>query len=103
MNARKYLTFIFFVLILAACASIGNPDGGRYDETPPKVLACYPADKSTMNDKKKISILFDEYIKLENASEKVVVSPPQTEQANVRADGKRVKIDLFDSLQANTT
>ena len=103
MNGRRYLTVTLFVLLLAACASIGNPDGGRYDETPPKVLVSYPADKATNSDKKKISIAFDEYIKLENASEKVIVSPPQIEAPNIRADGKRVRIDLYDSLQANTT
>ena len=103
MNGRRYLTVTLFALLLAACASIGNPDGGRYDETPPKVLVSYPADKATNSDKKKISIAFDEYIKLENASEKVIVSPPQIETPNIRADGKRVRIDLYDSLQANTT
>ena len=91
------------LLILSSCASIGSPDGGPYDETPPKVVECSPANKATANDKRKISILFDEYIKIENASEKVVVSPPQIEMPNIRAVGKRVKIDLFDSLQANTT
>ncbi len=90
-------------LIFVACASIGNPDGGRYDEEPPVVVQCFPKDKSTGNNKKKLSILFNEFVKLENASEKVVVSPPQIESANIRADGKRIKIDLFDSLQANTT
>ena len=103
MNGRRYLTVTLFALLLAACASIGNPDGGRYDETPPKVLVSYPADKATNSDKKKISIAFDEYIKLENASEKVIVSHPQIEAPNIRADGKRVRIDLYDSLQANTT
>jgi uncharacterized protein (DUF2141 family) len=103
MNGRRYLTVTLFALLLAACASIGNPDGGRYDETPPKVLVSYPADKATNSDKKKISIAFDEYIKLENASEKVIVSPPQIEAPNIRANGKRVRIDLYDSLQANTT
>ena len=103
MNGRRYLTVTLFALLLAACASIGNPDGGRYDETPPKVLVSYPADKATNSDKKKISIAFDEYIKLENASEKVIVSPPQIEAPNIRADGKRVRIDLYDSLQTNTT
>lgn len=90
-------------LTCIACASIGNPDGGRYDEEPPVVVQCFPKDKSTKNDKKKLSILFNEFVKLENANEKVVVSPPQIESANVRADGKRIKIDLFDDLLENTT
>lgn len=88
---------------MAACASIGAPDGGIYDEIPPKVVSCQPADLSTGNTARKMQILFNEFIKLENANEKVIVSPPQLEPANIRADGKRVKITLFDSLQANTT
>ena len=91
------------LLLLAACASIGSPDGGIYDEIPPKVLACYPADRSIGNTERKMQIRFDEYIKLENANEKVIVSPPQLEPANIRADGKRIKITLYDSLQENTT
>ena len=89
--------------VWASCANIGNPDGGPYDEEPPRVVQCSPEYKSTGNNKKKISILFNEYIKMENASEKVVVSPPQIEMPNIRAVGKRVRIDLYDSLQANTT
>ena len=91
------------LLLMAACASIGAPDGGIYDEVPPKVVACYPADRSTDIAERKMRIRFNEYIKLENANEKVIVSPPQLEPANIRADGKSVKITLYDSLQANTT
>ena len=91
------------VLLLVACASIGAPDGGIYDEIPPKVVAAYPADRSLNNTNRKMQIRFNEYIKLENANEKVIVSPPQIEPANIRADGKSVKITLYDSLKANTT
>ena len=95
--------FIIVFLFICACANIGQPDGGPYDERPPQVLAAMPANQAVNADKKKIAILFDEYIKIENASEKVVVSPPQEETPNVRAAGKRIRIDLFDSLRANTT
>lgn len=91
------------LLLMAACASIGSPDGGIYDEIPPKVIACSPADRSTGIVGKKMQIRFNEFIKLENANEKVIVSPPQIEPANIRADGKSVKITLYDTLQANTT
>ena len=101
---RKNLLFCLLALLLtAACASIGNPDGGRFDETPPRVVGSSPADGAVNVSKRKVQILFDEYIKLEKASEKVVISPPQIEPANVRADGKRVKVDFYDSLRANTT
>lgn len=91
------------MLTIVSCANIGSPDGGRYDEEPPEVVSAIPADRAVNVDKQKISILFNEFIKLTNASEKVVISPPQLEVANVRAAGKRIKVTLFDSLQSNTT
>ena len=103
MDRKNLLLCLLALLLTAACASIGNPDGGRFDETPPRVVGSSPADGAVNVSKRKVQILFDEYIKLEKASEKVVISPPQIEPANVRADGKRVKVDFYDSLRANTT
>ena len=103
MRSRHLAYTIVLMLTVMACASIGSPDGGRFDDTPPKVIGSNPGYRSVANDKKKISIFFDEFIKLENANEKVIVSPPQIEPANIRAEGKKVKITLYDSLKANTT
>lgn len=102
MKGRIYI-FLLLTSLLAACASIGSPDGGRYDEEPPVVVSSSPIQKAVNNSKKKIDILFNEYIKLDNAAEKVVISPPQTEMPNVRAVGKHVKVDLYDELKPNTT
>ncbi|MBO7119822.1 MAG: Ig-like domain-containing protein [Bacteroidaceae bacterium] len=99
----KHIFAAMALLLMAACASIGTPDGGIYDEIPPRVVASYPADRSTNNTERKMQIRFNEFIKLENANEKVIVSPPQIEPANIRADGKSVKITLYDTLKANTT
>ena len=94
MERKNLLLCLLALLLTAACASIGNPDGGRFDETPPRVVGSSPADGAVNVSKRKVQILFDEYIKLEKASEKVVIAPPQMEPANVRADGKRVKVDF---------
>lgn len=103
MRSWHKIFYSSLVLLMVACASIGSPDGGMYDETPPRVVSSTPSDKSTSNNKKKIYINFDEYIKLENANEKVIVSPPQIEPANIRAEGKKIKVELFDTLKENTT
>lgn len=104
-NKTKLPSFLIVVvlLLLAACASIGNPDGGRYDEEPPVIVRSEPADRSLNNADRKITLYFDEYIKLEKASEKVVVSPPQSEQPDIKAVGKRILVTLHDSLKPNTT
>lgn len=91
------------VFLLGSCARMGQPDGGWYDETPPRILGAAPADKGTNVKSQKISIFFDEFIQIENATEKVVVSPPQLETPEIVASGKRIKIELLDSLKPNTT
>ena len=63
------------------------PDGGPYDETPPKFVRATPEPNATNNKRKKISIEFDEYIKLDKASEKVIISPPQNEAPEVKVSG----------------
>lgn len=89
--------------LLESCARMGQPDGGWYDETPPRIMGAAPADKGTNVKNRKISIFFDEFIQIENATEKVVVSPPQLETPEIVASGKRIRIELLDSLKPNTT
>lgn len=102
----KHLNHIIVLLICSiviACASIGSPDGGPYDETPPRMVSSTPTERATKNDVKKVVLEFDEFIKLENASEKVIISPPQLEQPEIKVAGKKIQIELQDSLKANTT
>ena len=90
-------------LLLVSCAKMGQPDGGWYDETPPKVIGASPADGGVNVKSKKVSIFFDEFIKLDNPSEKVVVSPPQLETPEIKSAGKKITVSLVDSLKPNTT
>lgn len=93
--------FAFFLLV--SCAKMGQPDGGWFDETPPKVIGANPEDKGVNVTSKKINIYFDEYIKIDNPSEKVVVSPPQLEVPEIKTAGKKIQVSLVDSLKPNTT
>lgn len=104
---RLYILPLMLLAVLAlsvaSCARMGNPDGGWFDEKPPQIVRCTPADRATGVNSKRVVIEFDEYIKLESASEKVTISPPQVEQAEIKTTGKGIRIDLKDSLKANTT
>ena len=102
-NSLLIPLYIFAFLLLASCAKMGQPDGGWYDETPPKVIGANPADGGVNVKAKKVSIFFDEFIKLDNPTEKVVVSPPQLETPEIKASGKKITISLVDSLKPNTT
>ena len=103
LGGRHLPLMLLAAFLLGSCARMGQPDGGWYDETPPRILGAAPADKGTNVKSQKVSIFFDEFIQIENATEKVVVSPPQLETPEIVASGKRIKIELLDSLKPNTT
>lgn len=89
--------------LLSSCARMGHPDGGWYDERPPHVVSAVPEENATNVTSKKIVISFDEYIKLESAHEKVMISPPQHEQPEIKVTGRNIYVNLLDSLLPNTT
>ena len=99
----RFALLLFTLALVAACARMGNPDGGWYDETPPRVVGASPTEKATGVKTRKLHIRFNEFIKIENATENVVVSPPQLETPDIKAGGKSIDIELKDSLKANTT
>ena len=103
--SRIIVGFVIAVaaLIVAGCARMGSPDGGWYDETPPRVIGANPAEGAVNVKAKQFYVDFNEFIKIENASENVIVSPPQTEAPEIKSQGKRISIKLVDSLKANTT
>ena len=102
-NRHKLPALLMLMIVVYSCASMGNPDGGPYDEEPPKFVRSTPKPFAINSKEKKVTIEFDEFIKLEKAAEKVVVSPPQLEQPEIKASGRKVVVGLADSLRPNTT
>ena len=105
MNWKKHRLPLLLLLVIVAysCASIGNPDGGPYDEDPPKFIGSTPSLRANNYKKQKIELEFDEFIKLEKASEKVIFSPPQMEQPELKVVGKKVAIEYLDTLKDSMT
>ena len=105
MNWKKHrLPLILMLVIIGySCASMGTPDGGPYDEMPPKFVGSSPKLHAVNTKNKKLELEFDEFIKLEKAAEKVVVSPPQLDQPEIKVLGKKVVIELIDTLKDSTT
>ena len=102
-NRHKLPALLMLMIVVYSCASMGNPDGGPYDEEPPKFVRSTPKPFAINSKEKKVTIEVDEFIKLEKAAEKVVVSPPQLEQPEIKASGRKVVVGLVDSLRPNTT
>lgn len=101
----------FFLLLLltilsgvVGCANQGSgPDGGPYDETPPRIVSATNPEKVAGGKRTKFTLVFDELIKVDNANDKITVSPPQKEQPEIKVAGRRVSVEILDSLIPNTT
>ncbi len=102
---KKSIPYIIFLLslLLAACASIGNPTGGPRDEDPPRFVKANPAPGSTNVSRRKIEIEFNELVNVKDAFTKVVVSPPSSQVPRVSSLGRKVTVQFNDTLLPNTT
>ena len=55
-RALPFYLFTLLVIVLSSCAKMGQPDGGWYDETPPRVLGASPTERATDVNSKKVNI-----------------------------------------------
>ena len=103
----SFFVFIFVSLLLAlmvhSCANIAAPMGGEYDEDPPVVRGSMPDFNALNVSPQRVEIEFDENIKIESPTEKVIITPPQQNMPIIRAAGRRAVVELKDELLPNTT
>jgi hypothetical protein len=99
---QKYW-FCFFILFLGACANIVTPSGGPKDITPPKVLKAVPDSNSKNFNGKSIKIEFNEFVKVTDIANQLIVSPFIKNLPEVKIRGKSLLIELKDTLKPNTT
>ena len=90
-------------IILAACASIGSPEGGPRDYTPPQVTRTSPEANALNFKGQKVEIIFDEIVNLKDQQKKVIISPAPKTQPLIRTVGKKVTVEFRDELEENTT
>ncbi|MDR1526773.1 MAG: Ig-like domain-containing protein [Dysgonamonadaceae bacterium] len=102
-NSKCFILYLLFICGFYACASIGSPGGGDYDITPPVFVESDPAPNTVLFNKNKISLLFNEYIVLEKPSETVIITPPQKKMPVIKAVGKKIIVELKDSLLPHIT
>lgn len=91
------------VMLLWGCASIGNPSGGPRDEDPPRFVRANPAPGSVNVDPSNIYIDFNELVNVKDAFQNVVLSPPGASTPRVSTRGRRVVVNITDTLLPNTT
>ena len=103
----KYFLFFLTVVSFTQCARKSIPTGGLKDTLPPVMINAFPKMNTVFFDKEKITITFDEFIKLRDLSKQLIISPPlEPDQYKIKPQGsvsKKIQIELLDSLQEGTT
>lgn len=81
------------------------PTGGPRDTIPPVVLRSSPENYTVHFDKKEIEIRFDEYIRLKNLNQELIISPPMKHSPIITpmSASKNLRIFIEDTLKENTT
>ena len=104
MKQTRYILLLILTIIFVACANPGaGPDGGPFDEHPPYIVEMSPKLGQPNAKQMKVRIVFNENIKVENPTEKVTISPPQVITPTIKYSGKKISVELHDSLLPNTT
>ena len=97
------MTLVYFT----QCARKSFPTGGSIDTLPPVMINASPKMNTVFFDKEKITITFNEFIKLIDLSKQLIISPPlESDQYEIKPQGtvsKKIQIRLLDSLREETT
>ncbi len=86
-----------------SCANAGAPTGGPVDKEPPVIEESFPENGTINFTAEKIEITFDEFLKLDNVNQKLIISPPLDEKPEVKLKGKTLVIEINNELKDSTT
>jgi hypothetical protein len=104
-NCNK-LYLIFFALGMWSCAQITTPQGGPKDSEPPKLVQ-KDSDKNYQTNftSKKITLTFNEWIKINNPIKEIAISPPTDYPPKITEKGRSVILEFSEKeiLKENTT
>ena len=104
---RKIIFTILSLAIVSGCAKRGNPTGGPIDSLPPVLINANPKLNSTNFDSEEIRLTFDEFVKLDNVQDQLIISPPLEKSSYeikpLTGVTKKVFLNFIDSLDVNTT
>jgi len=99
----RYTLLSTILIITGACAKISAPTGGPRDKLPPVIVKSIPENGSINFRGKNLAVTFDEYVVLDNITEKFMVSPPMKKKPRIFIKGKSVNVEFEEELKDSST
>ena len=102
---RSLLPISLLFIVLLSCAKVEGPSGGPEDKTPPKIIGVSPSDGAvdvpvSLN---KIDITFSKSMNKNATQNAVFISPLFFDYPQYKWSGKKLEVELPETLRTNTT
>jgi len=100
---KKLLSFTTILLISGSCAHQTTPSGGPKDKFPPILIKSVPENNQKNFKGRLVELTFDEFVKLSNPNEEIVISPSPGKNVQFAARGNKVTVEPKQDWKDSTT
>ena len=100
---KKYFLPIACLLLLAKCAQQVAPTGGKKDIIPPNLIESDPPNRTLNFTGNKISLFFDEYVVIDNITQKLIITPEADNPYSFKQKGTSVELNFKKKFEDSTT
>lgn len=100
---KKLILFVGVVLLLANCAQQVAPTGGKKDTIPPNLVSSIPANKTLNYRGTTVQMVFDEYVILDNITQKLTITPEVDNPYTFKQKGTEVFLKFKNEFKDSTT
>lgn len=89
--------------VIFSCANQTSPTGGPKDEAPPVLEGSVPLNQSTNFRGDQVTLTFDEHIKVDNPTQKIIITPRLDQEVSYSVKRNKLVIGFSEPLAENTT
>ena len=103
MSLFRFILLFSIPTCFINCANQSSPTGGPKDVDPPILESSSPKPDELNFTEKKIELVFNEFIRLENIKEQLIISPKINQEYKSKYKKNRIIIEFEQPLDSNTT
>ncbi|TDE08862.1 Ig-like domain-containing domain [Dyadobacter psychrotolerans] len=94
---------IICLLLFGRCAQQVSPTGGKKDSIPPNLIQSIPLNKTLNFKENRVELFFDEYVVVDNITQKLVITPEADNPYSYRLNGTSIVLNFKKQFQDSTT
>jgi hypothetical protein len=100
---KTTLFAILCLLFFGRCAQQVSPTGGKKDTISPNLIQSIPLNKTLNFTENKLELFFDEYVIVDNITQKLIITPEADNPYTYKLNGKSVVLNFKKKFQDSTT